>query len=288
MPASRQTRTSAELPPGLRVSAYDRVAGTIVALLVIVGFGVMVLVLLWLAGRAMAGNEQPPVAVVPENPSDGLAAQGLAQEMVEPGVDFAELETPQLADSLAAVTTSVTLQQASLEELFGDASELGAGQGDGNRHASGTRGMGETKSHTPQRALSLNATSAKGYARFLDGLGIEMGVLGGGLNGITYVSQFTADEPLVREGTGDTETRFYFSQDSQLVELDQQLLADAGVESHNRVIVYFVPRAGERQLLAAEAQHAGRTPEQILRTIFGVRSAGDAHEFYVIEQEPRP
>ena len=282
------SRRPLEMPAGLRVSAYDRVAGMIVALLVLVGFAVLVLVLLWLADRAMAGHEQPPVALVPEDPAAGMTL-GTAHEMVEPGVsEFADAETPQLADSLAAVTTSVTMQQARLEELFGDDSLTGAGQGAGNVAASGSGGAESLEKLAPVRSLSLRTTGVTSYARMLDALGIEIGVLGGGIDGITYVSRLSDDAPVVRSGTGEQENRFYFSQDSRLVELDRQLLAKAGIDSHNRVIVYFVPAAGEQQILTAEGEHAQLASEEILQTTFGVRAAGDGYEFYVIQQHSRP
>ena len=82
------------------------------------------------------------------------------------------------------------------------------------------------------------------------------------------------------------ENRFYFSQGSALVELDRQLLAKAGVESQNRVIVYFVPADAERQIMLAERDFAQRAPEEILQPNFGVRAAGDGYEFYVTGQQP--
>ena len=277
-----------EVPAGLRVSDYDRVAGMIVALLVLVGFGVTVLVLLWLAGRALAGDEQPPVALLEETPASGLIAIGTANEMVEPGVEeFADVETPQLADSLAAVTTSVTLQQGKLEELFVEDFQTGSGQGAGNRSAQGSGGNGNLTKLTPARSLSLRTTSASRYARMLDQLGIEIGVLGGGFDGITYVSQLSAEKPVVRSGTGEQENRFYFSQDSRLADIDRQLLAKADVKSRNRVIVYFVPAQGEQQILSAEREHAQRAPEEILQSTFGVRAIDNGYKFYVIRQVPR-
>ena len=277
------------MPEGLRVSAFDRVAGMILALLVLVGFAVIVLVLLWLADRALAGNEQPPVGLLLETPASDLPALGTANELVDPGVnEFADLETPQLADSLAAVTTSVTMQQATLEELFGDSSLTGTGEGAGNRNALGPGGSGTSTRRVPLRSLTLRTTSLTRYARMLDGLGIEIGVLGGGFDGITYVSRLSDDKPVVRSGTGEQENRFYFSQGSALVELDRQLLAKAGVESQNRVIVYFVPADAERHIMTAEREFAQRTPEEILQTNFGVRAAGDGYEFYVTGQQPRP
>ena len=288
MSATNTRRLSVKMPAGLHISAYDRVAGLIVALLVIVGFGVCVLVLLWLADRALTGAKQPPVELVSDESSDGLQALGVGDEMVEPGVEeFADITAPQLADSLAAVTTAVTMQQATLDELFGSQEEMGSGRGAGNRNVEGAGGSGDLRTLSPERGISLRGTDAANYANLLDTLGIEMGVLGGGLDGITYVSQFTAEQPVVREGTGDLENRFYFSQDSNLVEFDRQLLAKAGIASHNRVIVYFIPPDVERQILVAERDYQGRKPENILRTIFGIKPDGGEYKFYVIRQQAR-
>ncbi len=289
--ANGSHRRAAELPPGLRISSYDRVAGILVALLVLAGFAVIVLFLLWLAGKALAGHEAPPLELLEERPAGNMTAMGVGQEMVEPGVEqFADIQTPQLADTLAAVTTVVTTQQASLDDLFGDASQTGAGQGDGSRTANGSGGDGDQEivPRWERFQIQLTSNSPAAHARILDNFNIELGVLGGGVDGITYVSKLAAAQPTTRTGFGDQENRLLFPQDSALRALDLQLLAKANVDSKNRAIVYCLPADVENQLAVLERRHAGQRPlEEIQRTVFGVQSAGDGYVLYVIRQEYR-
>ena len=182
------------------------------------------------------------------------------------------------------------MQQAKLEELFGDdyAHRHGPRHRQSHRFRFRRKRSAWPKLAPAAEPFPANDRRGPTTPACWTRLGIEIGVLGGGLDGITYVSRLSEENPLVRSGTGEQENRFYFSQDSGLVELDRQLLAKADVESQNRVIVYFVPAAGEQRILTAEREHAQRTPEGILHTTFGVRAVGDGFEFYVIRQEPRP
>jgi len=285
-------RAAPQLPNGFRVSLYDRVAGLIIALLIIVGLAVTVLVLLWLAGRAMARNETPPVELLEERVPGGMAALGAQREFVDPGVEeFADVQTPQLADTLAAVTTAVTTQEAALDEMFGAADVVGAGQGAGHRDARGGSGQGqkEVVPRWDRFQMKLSSNSLRAYARQLDHFRIEIGVLGGGVDGITYVLNLSAPSPTTRRGFGDEENRLYFAQDSTLKDLDRQLLAKAGVDSAGRTIVYFVPADVENTLARLEREYAGGRPvEEIQRTVFGVQSVADGYEFYVLRQDVRP
>ena len=130
-------------PANLRVSAYDRVASLLVALLVIVGFLVFTLFLLWWAKRAIAANRPVEIKAIEEFGGRDEPIAGIGRELDEPGVEeLAEVEQPQLADTLAAVTTAVTLQPATIDDLLGDADNVGQGRGLGDRSTLGESGDG--------------------------------------------------------------------------------------------------------------------------------------------------
>ena len=279
-------KSNARLPEGLRVSAYDRVAGVLISLLVIVGFGVLVLVLLWLASRAMTGSVTPPVELLEERPAGGDTL-GTSNELEEPGVEeFAEMEAPQLADTLAAVTTVVTTQQAALEDLMGASDAVGTGSGEGSRQAIGSGGDGNVNvvPRWERWKIRYATGSVTQYARQLDFFGVELAALGGGRDGVVYAAGLANGNPTTREGTGEDEQRLRFTwEKGTLQEFDRHLLAAAGVDVSGRIVAQFMPAEIENRLAILERDHSeGRDLEEIHRTVFGVQSAGDGYEFYVL------
>ena len=124
------------------------------------------------------------------------------------------------------------------------------------------------------------------YARQLDFFGIELGVLLPD-NKIAYAFHLTKKKPDTRvvADPATNENRYYLTwrlADSR--KADQKLLKRAGIEAGNRLILNFLPRDVEGQLIILERDYRGSTPPKIARTRFGVRAAGQGFEFYVLEQ----
>ncbi len=278
-------------PADLRVSAYDRVAGLLVSLLVIVGFFVVVLVLLWLANRAIHDNYVPPVELIEEPSGRADHAPGLARELEEPGVEeLADIQRPQLADSLAAVTTTVTAQPATLDEMLGDNDQVGRGSGQGDSRAGGPGGEGDPEviPRWQRWDIDFTTSSASAYARQLDFFGVELAAFGGGPQ-VHYAKNLAAAKPQVRivDGGGDERLCFY-DPTGRTPLFDGELLAKAGVDVTGRIVATFYPAALENQLAVLErAAAGGRALKDIRRTVFVVQSVGDGYEFVVDRQEYR-
>jgi hypothetical protein len=278
----------------LRVSAYERVASLLVALLVLVGFSVTVIVLLWLARRAMAVNRPVPVDLVAEEGSRDDPALGVAEELEEPGVEeLAELDRPQLADTLAAVTTAVSTQAGALDENFGNADVMGSGRGRGGRRGQGDGGDGDRDviPRWHRFKLPFGGTLAE-YARQLDFFEIELGVvtaLDDTSVVVDYASKLSTAAPVKRRGAADEDQRLYFTeQDLQLRDYQKQLLAKAGIAANSTIIAMFIPAAVDQELARLELERAnGRPIEEIRRTVFGIKPVGDNYSFYVMSQEYR-
>lgn len=291
---ARRPHAQIKLPAGLRVSALERLAGWLAALLVIVGFAATVLILLWLAGRAIAAREPPPVELFVEDSIAGTPMTGTEREFVEPGVEeFAEVERPQLADTLAAITTAVTSQQAALDEMYGADDRVGRGAGQGGRQSTGPGGEGslDVVPRNQRWRIQYTTGSLRAYARQLDFFQIELAAFGGGREGVVYASKFAAGNPQTRElGQDEVEQRRRFThQSGALQEFDRQLLAAAGVDAGGRIVAQFMPAKVENRLAQLEREKAkGRDLEEIQRTVFGVQSVGDGYQLIVVRQEYRP
>ena len=131
-----------------------------------------------------------------------------------------------------------------------------------------------------------NGNTAETYSKLLDGLHIELGLIGGG-DKITYVSNFEKLKPIVHEGPAALERRFYMTwRSGALLDLDKTMLARAGVSVGDRVVAQFYPAEAEKTLADLEQQFAGKhTLPEIRRTVFGINGADKDISFFVAEQE---
>lgn len=68
---------------------------------------------------------------------------------------------------------------------------------------------------------------------------------------------------------------------------DRDLLTRAGVDFGEHLILKFLPRETEVQLVTLERSYRGTDPKKMGKTRFGVRPVGDGFEFYVLEQTLR-
>jgi hypothetical protein len=124
------------------------------------------------------------------------------------------------------------------------------------------------------------------YARQLDALGIELGVIGGS-DRIAYASGFTKETPDRRDGRAEDELRFYMTWRSGAQRgLDNALLSRAGIATSDRIVAQFYPPPLERTLAELERQFAGkRGPSEVRRTVFALEPVDKSFEFRVVEQE---
>jgi hypothetical protein len=127
--------------------------------------------------------------------------------------------------------------------------------------------------------------TAEEYARQLDALGIELGIVSG--NQMLYLSHFTANEPIRRTGSGRGDDRLYFLWRGQGRKgTDIALLRKAGVEVGEGVIIQFYPAQVQAQLAQLEVRYKGRQPGEIRRTQFRIVPQSNTYAFEVIAQEP--
>jgi hypothetical protein len=275
----------------LRVSAYERVASLLVALLLILGFLVFALFLIWWAKRAVAANRPVEIQAVEEMSGRGDEGMGESREAEEPGVEeLTEIEPPELSDTLAAVTTAVTLQPATLDQLLGEAESVGHGGGDGSGDGDGGEGAANVVPRWHRWEIRFSATQVDAYARQLDFFGIELAVMGGGKPDVQYASKLSLATPAKRTLGDAKEERLRFAwKGGRLEEFDRELLAKAGVAADGRQVVQFASRALENELARLETQHSGgRDVAEIRKTVFGVESVDGGYKLFVARQDLRP
>jgi hypothetical protein len=283
----------------LRVSRYDQVSGMLVALLYLVGLAVLLMFIVWLTKRLTFSKTPIPVELL-EYAGRGDHAEGLARDEEIGLEELEEMYEPQIEASLEAVTDVVSTQAAAFDAIESAAASSSTGTGLGDSRGPGPLGEGRSDVVPPWDRWEIRFTTEglPAYAGQLDYFKIELGAAGGAPL-LDYAFNLTKPKPDTRKGESEDEKRLYMSWKGGgvLADFDKELLRRAGIKTQRRLVLQFYPKATEQLLQNAEFQAAaekrGTTPQELdkrilLKTIFGVRTAGRGYEFYVIDQFFRP
>ena len=274
----------------------------LLALLISLGLVVLVLVLIVLSSKAFVTQKAVPVQMAEigngegEGGGDGRPTGGTQLENPDEEAVTGVTETPDVQENLTAVTEVVAENSAQIDAQlddpavvprqrkgdFGSGGGTGGGTGDGRGLGHGP-GKGGIPRHWELQYIKGNTLEA--YARQLDFFGIELGVLLPD-NKVVYAFNLAKPKPDTRTGAADKDRRYYLTWrgSGDLQKADRELLARAGIEVADRVILKFLPTATELQLAALEKAFAGKEPKDIRKTRFSVKPAGDGYSFYVLEQ----
>ena len=268
----------------LSVSTYDRAAGLLVAMLILVGFTTLVLFLLWLTNQMWIRNQTVEI-VVEETSGRADHAEGVARDLEPPGVEeLPDLNEPALADTLEAVTEAVSNQMATLEAMEGTGDLLGKGKGQGDSRRAGTGGDGDDIIPRWERwEIQFEGGTLNSYAAQLDYFKIELAMITKITNRIDYAFNLSKRQPDTRSGTTDTDKRLYMIwRGGRLRDADKALLAKAGINVGSNIMLQFYPKDTENLLAVAEKRQMGdRQLKEVQKTIFGV-SPGPNYQFNVL------
>ena len=262
----------------LRVSRYDNVAGWMLALLIVLGTLVACMLLVWLSNQIFASTEPVPITLEPIG--DGDPPWGDGDDIEPPPAEETELLEEEIEEFLDAVADAVATRVAMLESPRPG----GTGRGGGG---TGTGRGGRPRRWEVQFAEGHNLDT---YARQLDFFKIELGVLipAEPANKVFYARNLSKARPDRRTGLADAEKRYYLTwQRGGLVKADRELLAKAGIEHRNRLILKFLTKKVEAELVRLEKQKAGDKADRVRTTRFGIQGDGDGFEFYVTKQTYR-
>lgn len=278
----------------LRITRFDVVTSFFMALILFIGTFVTILFIIWLTSRWSF----PPRAIEAtiENPAGrGENPEGFERDFEPPGAEeVEELMEPTLAETLEAVTDAVSTVAASLATTDSNSPASTVGSGAGDSRPPGPPGEGEDIIPRFERwQLNFTARNLRGYAGQLDFYQIELGAIGGSIQGVDIANNLAANPQSRREVDTSEEKRLYFmwTSPSPLMQYDRQLLQQAGVPLPNRQMLKFIPPELENQLAAIELDYARERGHQsvteIAKTIFESRGAGNGYEFVVIDQRYR-
>ena len=286
-------REKPDLSVETTTSTYDRVNATLVACLLLIGFLFSVLFLIWLTTIVdFSRPTEGPTVIVTEPPGDEKP-KGEADDVLEPGVEeFPEVETPQLAQALEAVTDAVSSVRASLEKRSGSAAVMGRGSGYGSREG-GPGGGGDGVPEYKRWKISYEAPDIDTYAGMLSYLKIDLGVVHQVEQTIIRIED-PANSKTVTRSTRDGENKAkslsFLHQKQRMKRWDVELAKRAGVSMNTSFTVQFYTDPARNAVRAVEAEALKGTGKQlsdVQKTFIKVVPDGSGYKFEVTRLEYR-
>jgi hypothetical protein len=264
------------------------------ALILFIGTFVLMLFIIWLTSRWSF----PPKAIEPiiENPAGrGDNPEGFERDFEPPGAEeVEELMEPTLQDTLEAVTDAVSSVAGALVTTDTQATATTAGTGAGDSRPPGPEGEGEDIIPRFERwQLNFTARDVRQYATQLDFYGIELGAIGGPIQGVDVAKNLVASPQTYRIVDTGAEKRLYFmwSTPSPLMEFDRQLLQQAGIQLPSRQMLKFITKDLENQLAQIELDYSKSkghpSVTEIAKTVFESQPEGSGYQFVVVSQRYR-
>ncbi len=272
-----------------QTSTYDRVSGALTAGSLVLGTLSLIMFLTWLTMISPHKKGLPPLSEIPPPGDPGEEKPlGVADDILEPGVeDFPEVEVPQLADAVEAVTDAPSRYRGMLAAVDGNAAEMGRGRGLGSLNGGGNGGGGKGYERW---VIEYEADSPVVYIDQLKAFGVQIGAVHKVLNDIALIYDLDS-APQQRSVKRSDEKRVYFvPSQGRLKQWDQRFAKRAGVNTTGRIMVQFYPTETAQNLArleAEEAQRRGIEVKNIRRTTFKVRQSGNSYEYYVADMQPK-
>jgi hypothetical protein len=278
----------------LRISRFDVVTSLFMALILFIGTFVLMLFIIWFTSRWSFPPR--PIAPIIENPAGrGENPEGFERDFEPPGAEeVEELMEPTLQDTIEAVTDAVSTVAASLVTTDTAATATTSGTGAGDSRPPGPEGEGEDIIPRSERwQLKFTASNLRSYATQLDFYKIELGAIGGSVQGVDVANNLAGSPKKYRIVDTVSEKRLYFmwNSPSPLMQFDRQLLQQAGIQLPNRQILKFIPKELENLLAQIELDYAKskgyNSVTQLAKTVFESKPEGGGYAFTVISQRYR-
>lgn len=267
-----------------KVSRYDLVSALLVSLLIIVGFFATILGLIWITSTFNYDTQTGFVPVENIGADGDEKPEGFEDDAFDPGVEeFPEVETPQLAQALEAVSDAVSTVKANLADRSGSAAVSGAGPGYGSREG-GPGGGGEGVPESKRWKITYKAEDIETYKRQLSFFKIDIGVVKRESDEVYRVSD-PAGPANVIPSNRENETGLYFAHVKQrMMRWDEAIATAAGVNTDNSNLIQFYSNKARLRIREQEAKFLatdGRTIKDVRSTILRLAAAGDGFDFVV-------
>jgi len=275
----------------MRTTKYDQASGMLVALLLLIGFAVVTMFLIWASKQVWFVRRPVAVSMVEPEPGGGGNGAPMTNDLQEPvPEEIEQVEDPPIDVTIEAITEVVTIQAAVADDIKPMYQGRGQGRGTGDGRGVGPGGDGDADiiPRWERWVIKYSSDSTDSYARQLDAFGIELGAVGGADGGqnLDSAGKFTSGSPQRKSAPAANEKRLYMTwRNGALQEADLELMARAGVNTKGRIVMQLYPKEIEDLLATLEKQRSGgRDVREILKTVFVVKGKGGKYEFEVTDQ----
>ncbi len=280
----------------LQPSRFDLITSFFMALILLVGTLVLMLCFVWLTSRWSIRPRA--IESIAQRTSGTPNPEGFERDFEPPGIEeVEELIEPTLPETMQTLTNAVSTVAASLVTLETSSAEASHGKQAGDSRPAGPETGEDARNITPRHLrwqLEFTARDLPSYAKQLDYFRIELGAVGGNVQGVDVVSNLVGPIKHRRLVDTATEKRLYFlwNSPSPLMKFDQRLLQQGGVELANRTIVKFIPAELENETLTKleleYAQSKGyESVTSIAKTVFECKPQSKGYHFVVTSQRYR-
>ncbi len=271
----------------LRVNAYDRTAGWLMAMLAcaVVVFGLLVVVFVF---RIEANTERfvGDVTLAP-NPNDG--ALPLPPSLDPPGDETAVDDAPpELAAALTALDSEAAKKAAMLESpSVGEGTTSTVGKPVGDDH----RDRGPLGEPDCPKEMRYEPVSLADYKQMLDFFKVELGVIAPD-GKIYFASNLSSPEPVTRidtrEGENDRKRFYFISNSNPLKEMELAIARETGIMKQGGLVVAFYPDKTKGQIYKLEQimmnDNNVDDRSQVQKTVYRFFRVGPAYDFKIESQ----
>jgi hypothetical protein len=249
-----------------KTSAYDRLSAWLTALIILVGFLVATLFLIWLTSVFKFENRVAPAFTPTTMGDDGNdKPEGFEDDELDPGVeDFAEVETPQLAEALEAVSNAVSSIRANSEHVSGDAAVMGKGGGYGSREG-GPSGSGDGIPDYKRWKIVYEVDNKATYKQQLDFFGIQIGVVEPVEGGRVFRIGNVSKRAQVSQTSKDKEkgTLMFSHAKLRMKRWDQEIAKKSNIETNGNLMFQFYPEETRYTIAKAEDDHLKKVKKEL-------------------------
>lgn len=281
------TREHPVLSVETQVSKFDLLNAMLVSMIMIIGFLVLAMFLIWLTTAFDFSKQKTAVVLEVSEDTGDEKPEGEADDILEPGVEeFPEVDVPQLANALEAVTDAVSSVRGSLEERSGMASEMGKGGGFGSREG-GPGGGGGGVPEYKRWIINYESDSIDTYAKQLSFFDIDIGVVHNSSDRIVRIRDPGGSPSVIQSNrTNELKTLRFMHKKPQMQRWDQTLATRQGVPLDDCLTCQFYPEATRQIIRQVEAQALEGTGKKLIEvrnTILKVIPTGSGFEFKVLD-----
>ena len=268
----------------IETTAYDRLSSWLTTLILLVGFLVATLFLIWSTSVfEFNNNVTDPITLI--EPRDDR--EDTEDDELDPGVEkFAEVDAPQLSETLEAVSNAVSTIRVTEQSNIGEEAEIG--KGDDNRIPSIDPDTPSIEDGIPaykRWKIAYEVDNLQTYKKQLDFFNIQIGVAEPVGDRVFRISNVSKKPTAVQRTRAEESKSLRFSHTkARIKRWDEQICRSAGVQTAGNLMVQFYDANTKNIIAKVEDDYlksVGRELKDVRRTNIKLVPSGSSFEFVV-------